>query len=345
MARIKLKYVNAFANNKRNNRTVRYYFRRRSQPAIPLPGLPGSDAFMATYALALNSLPEPVEIGASRTLPGTIDALVVAYYRSTEWSQLNPATQVKRKRVIEKFRVQHGTKRVALLQAEHIQSMLNKLDTPTARRYFYEHVKPLLRFSVPMFRKDDPTRDVVIAKLKRSTGHHCWTDDEIAQYRTHWHLGTKQRLVFELALETTSRRAEIVQLGPQHVRNGRIRIDRLHGSRPVDIPLSPEAREAIDAMVVTHLTYITTPDGRPRSPHGLAIDFAEWCDEAGLPKRCRLHGLKKAGMRRLAESGATSHKLMAVSGHRTLNMVQHYTADADRTRLADSAIAKRRKVT
>jgi hypothetical protein len=32
---------------------------------------------------------------------------------------------------------------------------------------------------------------------------------------------------------------------------------------------------------------------------------------------------------------------MAVSGHKTLSMVQHYTAAADRTRLADSAMAKR----
>src|SRR5262249_60257627 len=88
---------------------------------------------------------------------------------------------------------------------------------------------------------------------------------------------------------------EIVRLGPQHVRDGRIRIDRIHGSRPVDIPLTPELKAALDAMAPTHLTYLTTPDGKPRSPHGLAIDFAQWCNAAGLPARCRLHGLKRRG--------------------------------------------------
>jgi hypothetical protein len=34
--------------------------------------------------------------------------------------------------------------------------------------------------------------------------------------------------------------------------------------------------------------------------------------KAGLPKHCRLHGLKKGGMRRLAEDGSTTHELMAV---------------------------------
>jgi integrase len=342
VSRIRLRYVNAFTNRNRKNSRVRFYFRRRGHKAIPLPGLPGSDEFMAAYAAALNTVPKPIEVGASRTLPGTINALCVSYYRSIEWSQLNATTQAKRKRVIERFRAQHGAKRVATLQPEHIEMILTNIESVGARRYWWTQIKPLLKFSVPMFRKDDPTHDIAI-RIKSKGGHHCWTDDEVAQYRTSWPLGSKQRLVLELALETTSRRSEIVRLGPQHVRDGRIRIERIHGSRPVDIPLTPELKAAIDAMAPTHLTYLTTPDGKPRSPHGLAIDFAKWCNAAGLPKHCRLHGLKKAGMRRLAEAGATGHELMAVSGHKTLSMVQHYTAAADRTRLADSAMAKRNR--
>jgi integrase len=296
---------------------------------------------MAAYAAALNTVPKPVEVGASRTLPGTIDELCVCYYRSLEWSQLNATTQAKRRRVIERFRAHYGAKRVATLRREHIETMLNNIETAAARRYRWTQIRPLLKFSVPTLRKDDPTLDIAKIKIKSKGGHHCWSDDEVAQYRAHWPLGSKQRLVLELALETTSRRSEIVRLGPQHVRDGRIRIERIHGSRPVDIPLTPELKATLDAMAPKHLTYLTTPDGKPRSPHGLAIDFAKWCDAAGLPARCRLHGLKKAGMRRLAEAGATGHELMAVSGHKTLSMVQHYTAAADRTRLADSAMAKR----
>ena len=71
MARIKLKYVNAFANRDRKDKRVRYYFRRRGGKAMPLPGLPGSEEFMAAYAAALTGLPEAA-IKGSRTLPGTI---------------------------------------------------------------------------------------------------------------------------------------------------------------------------------------------------------------------------------------------------------------------------------
>ena len=59
-----------------------------------------------------------------------------------------------------------------------------------------------------------------------------------------------------IALETASRRGEVVQLGPQHVRNGRIKIERTHGSADVDIPMTLELEAACDAMPKAHLTYI-----------------------------------------------------------------------------------------
>jgi integrase len=73
---------------------------------------------------------------------------------------------------------------------------------------------------------------------------------------------------------------------------------------------------------------------------GLGNDFAKWATEAGLPARCRLHGLKKSGMTRIANAGGSAHELMAISGHRTLSEVQRYTNDADRKRLADSGMAR-----
>ena len=48
----------------------------------------------------------------------------------------------------------------------------------------------------------------------------------------------------EFALETASRRGEVVRLGPQHVKNAHIRIERTHGSADVEIPMSPQFRAA-----------------------------------------------------------------------------------------------------
>src|SRR5262245_14254167 len=209
MARIRLKYVNGFANQDRKDGRLRFYFRRRGMKAIPLPGLPGSDEFMVAYQAALAGLPdEPKEIGANRTLPGTVNALVVAYYKSTEWANLAVDTRKTRRRYIERFRNQHGDKRVALLRRKDIEFMLAAIDKTTAKRHWLKAIRPLLQSAVPSMRKDDPTEGIKAPALKKTKGHHSWTDDEIAQYRAHWLVGTQQRLVMEFALETASRRGE-----------------------------------------------------------------------------------------------------------------------------------------
>jgi integrase len=345
MATIRLRYVNSFANRDRKSVRVRYYFRRRGEKAIPLPGLPGSDEFAAAYAAALAAMPGHPEIGMKRTLPGTINALAVDYYRSAVWERLAEDTRKKRWRTIERFRAKHGDKRVAFLLREHIEKMLAEIRKPSAKRDWLKAIRGLLQFAIPTMLTSDPTEGVASIKLAKTKGHHTWTDEEIAQYRAHWPLGTQQRLVMEFALETASRKGEVVRLGPQHVRNGRIRIERTHGSDDVDIPMSPELQAACEAMPKAHLTYIVTAYGKPRSKYGLGNDFARWATEAGLPARCRMHGLKKGGMRRLAEAGNTAHELMAISGHKTLTEVQRYTIDADKKRLAESGMAKMRERT
>jgi integrase len=320
---------------------ARFYYRRQGFKRVALPGLPWSPTFMAAYEAAGGETAERSDIGANRTLPGSVNALVVSYYKSDDWNRLAVETQKTCGRVIEKFRAEHGHKRVALLQREHIAKMLAAIDKPCAKRHWLKAIRGLLRSAIPSVRKDDPTRDVGPVQMPKSKGHHTWTDDEIAQYRAYWSLGTQQRLVMEFALETASRRGEVVRLGPQHVKNGWVRIERTHGSKDVHIPMSPELKAACDAMPKAHLTYIVTAYGKPRSKFGLGNDFAKWATEAGLPARCRMHGLKKGGMRRLAEAGNTTHELMAISGHKTLTEVQRYTDDANQQKLAESGMAKR----
>jgi hypothetical protein len=45
----------------------------------------------------------------------------------------------------------------------------------------------------------------------------------------------------------------------------------------------------------------------------------------------------------LAEAEATTRQIMAITGHKTLALVEHYTKDADKGRLAAQAMAKRAK--
>jgi integrase len=339
---LRLKYVHRFPDR---HGKVRHYFRRPGFKQIPLPGLPGSEEFMLAYQAALaGQAAPPVEIGSSRTKPGTINALVVAYLKSTDFKDgLAPETQRARRRIIEKFRVQHGDKRVATLGEIHIRKMMAAIERPHARHAWFKTIRAMMKYAVQIWRSDDPTKNIEGVKPKKTPGHHTWTDTEIAQYRDYWPLGTQQRLAMELALETTSRRADVTKIGPQHERNGKLDLRHTKNSQDAFIPITPQLRAAIDACPTKHLTYLHTKAGAPRSAKALGGDFREWCDLAGLPKRCKLHGLRKGGARRLAEAGASAHEIMSVTGHRTLSQVQHYTEAANREKMAAAAITKLRR--
>ncbi len=63
-------------------------------------------------------------------------------------------------------------------------------------------------------------------------------------------------------------------------------------------------------------------------------------DEAGLPSRCKPHGLRKAAARRLAEAGCSASEIMSITGHKTLAEVERYTRSAEQERLAQRAIKR-----
>ena len=88
----------------------------------------------------------------------------------------------------------------------------------------------------------------------------------------------------------------------------------------------------------TDMTFLVTSQGEPFSAPGFGNWFREACDEAGLPKGCSAHGLRKAAARRLAEAGCTVHQIASITGHKTLKEVAHYAAAADQVRLADAAM-------
>jgi hypothetical protein len=81
------KYVHGFID--RHGRP-RFYFRRAGFKRVPLPGLPWSPEFMEAYEVALSETPR-LEIGAGRTVAGTVNAVIIGYFGSAAFQNLAPA--------------------------------------------------------------------------------------------------------------------------------------------------------------------------------------------------------------------------------------------------------------
>jgi integrase/recombinase XerD len=354
MTRIKLSYVNEYRDVRGK---LRRYFRRPGFKRVALPGIPGSEEFMRAYQAALDQS-QPLEIGAGRTEPGTIDALIVDYFKSDAFTKaLAPETQRMRRNILDRFRSNNGKRRVATLDTKDVARLLGN-KPPYVQKNWLKTLRGLMLFAVAEnYRVDDPTAGVKAAKpALRSKGHMTWGSPEIAAYRGRHPLGTTARIAIELLLNVAARRGDAHTLGVQHIKDGKItwrpkKTARSTG-KALSIRILPELQAAIDAMPArdTALAFVLNDYGRPFATAGVfGNKFALWCKQAGLTsvlcadgrtRNYRAHGLRKAALVALAHAGCTGPELMSVSGHTSLAQVQVYIEEAEQGLMADAAIAK-----
>jgi integrase len=339
MTRLTLKHIKRVKT--RHGKTL-FYFRRPGYRLVALPGAPGSSEFMDAYGRALDPKTAPrLEIGAARTKPGTIDALVALYYQSAEYAGLAKSTQATYRNIIERFRTDHGAKRVALLAREHVKGMVaKKAETPSAANNFLKMLRMLMAFAIDAnMRKDDPTIGVKRVRVT-SEGFTVWREQDIAAFRVRHALGTRARLAMEMGLNTMQRRGDLVRMGRQHVHGGTLAIRQEKTGTTIEIPVLPELQSALDLLPAGQLIFLETEQGAAFTPAGFGNWFREVCAEAGLPVGYNTHGLRKAGATRLADAGCSDHQIMAWGGWKSLSEVQRYTRAANRRRLAASAVHK-----
>jgi integrase len=336
-------YVQAFCDRHGH---PRYYFRRAGFPRIPLPGLPYSPAFMAAHAEALTSGLSRANVGTSRITPGTMNALVIAYFNSPPFHQLSKTTQTTYRGILEAFITKHGEKRVATLERQHIAHMMNlRAATPSAANNLLRMLRLVLKFAVHNgWRRSDPTIGLKPLRV-RTSGFHAWTEADIRQFEETHPVGTRARLAFDLLVYTAQRRSDVISMGRQHVKNGILAIRQQKTGAAVEIPVLPDLRASLDSMPNEHLTFLITAEGKPFTAAGFGNWFREVCNIARLPKHCSAHGLRKAAARRLAEAGCTVHEIMSITGHKTLREVTRYTETVDRRAMAQGAMEKLRKRT
>ena len=342
MTKIRLRYVQAFVAHGR----AYYYFRKPGCARVKLPALPGSEQFMAAYQAALAASAAPSDIGAKRNAPGTIASLVALYANSSQFKhEIAAETRRTMWAILQKFRDEHGSKRVALLRREHVLAILDGRP-PFAKRNWLRALRPLFDFaaSINMI-AESPTKDVKAKVPRKGDGFPAWGEEQIAAFRRHHVLGTRARLAIELLLNTAQRRGDVVRMGPQHITvtadGPCLHVRQQKTGVHLDLPLFPELQEAIAAMPSKgrHLTFLVTASGKPFSPAGFTNWFRDICNEAGL-RGFSAHGLRKASLTRFAEAGCSVHQIAAFGGHKTLSEIAHYTRSVEQAAMAREAMIR-----
>ena len=306
------------------------YYVRPGYERVRLPDLAENDpAFLAAYAEAAAGAAR----APSRREPGegTIAALCTSYKRSGAFRGLRASTRMMRGPIIDKIAVKWRSALLTDLAPKHIRHDLNDL-TPHAANNRLKVWRVLLNHAVEMdLIEVSPAVSVKPHRIEAG-GFHCWTDEEIAQYRAYHASGTKARLALEIALWTGARLGDLVRLGRQNITRGSLTYVSEKTRVEVPIPVLVEAQAEIDRMPKTQMLFFETP-----SSDAFSQWFRSQCRKVGL-SGCSIHGLRKARARRMAEAGATTHAIAAWGGWETLAEVQHYTKAADRRKLTHAGI-------
>ena len=335
MTRIKLRYVHEFVDR---HGKARYYLRQGSK-RIPLPGLPGSPEFMAAYSEA--SAKAPPAIAADRTVPGSVNAMVIGYLGSTAFHNLAAMSQQQYRRILENLRHEHGNRSIATLERRHVVMMLDaKGKTPAAARDFLRCLRLLVQYALSIgVRKDDPTTGVRV-KMPSSEGFRTWTEDDVARFERAYPLGSKPHLAMTLLLQTGLRCADVVRVGRSHVRDGVLRIVQQKNDIPVANPVTTTLAEAINtAAPINHLVFLLNEQGRAFTAKSFGKWFSAQCDRIGF-NGLSPHGVCKLAATRMANGGATAHELMAFFGWASIKEAERYTRKADRELLVRNAVAR-----
>lgn len=327
---------------------LRTYLRLPGRPKVRLrvPYDPENpDAFESEYRRALEAKPSPKKHAVGTVLPGSIDALCVAYFQTADFTRLDARTQRVRRQILDKFREKNGHKQASGLRRENLVTLADRYaDRPEAYNSLLKALRAVFRAAVMrgLARENTPLTAPLLSS-NNPGGHHSWTLEEVEQFENHWPIGTRQRLALALLLYTGQRRSDIVLLGRQMMSDGVLSFtqtkNRQRNPMKVTLPIVDELQRIIAVTQCGDLTFLVSERGTPYTGDSFGNAFRKWCREAGL-KHCSPHGLRKATATRLADLGCTLHEIMAVGGWRTMNEVRRYTEASDRKRGASVALSR-----
>ncbi|WP_296222832.1 tyrosine-type recombinase/integrase [uncultured Sphingomonas sp.] len=322
---------------RKGNRVLCYHRPTRAR----LPDLPEMHPeFIAAWAAA-EALAGPAR---AKAVPGTVDAAVIAALGSRRFKGASSGYRATIQRGLEAIRSSFTGLPMTGLRRHHIAADIAPLDpNPANARLKAWRVLCAVALADGVLR-DDPSQGVKKIAVS-SDGHTRWSDDDIEAFRTKWKIGTSTRACFELVLWTGARTIDAVKLGRQNLDRDGLLVYRQSKTRnpahvPWTTPLPDFAADWAADRDMMHrsleclsggLTFLEAR-GKVRSVKGLGNIINDGARDAGLTNRTA-HGLRKARLSKIAESGGSTHAIMAWGGHVTLEEVELYTRAAALKRL------------
>lgn len=280
--------------------------------------------------------------GARRTPsaePDTLQALTLAWRASPEWRRYAPRTQETYLAHLREVERAPAVPLAALRRRDFLawRDHIGAARGEGAAGMWLVVMAAMLAWAVQREWLDaSPLRNL---KSRAGVPLPAWTEAEFEHACAS--LPERLRRAVVLARYTGQRVSDLVAMRWAAVAGDTIFVRQQKTGQALTLAVPPSlARELAawrpDATIPFLLERVA---GAPWTQHALSNAMSHVLEKIGM-KGKGLHGLRKLCAASLAEAGATASEIAAVTGHRTLAMVAHYTRSADQERLARAAFAK-----
>jgi integrase len=267
---------------------------------------------------------------------------MLAWERSPEWAALAKTTQDGYTTYIRHLGGMAHVKLKAVSRREltEIRNAIAKAIGPGAATGFVRAASAMFGWAVENGWLDiSPTY-----RMKRLKGGHlpAWSQAEADLAIAN--LPEPLRRAVVLALHTGQRRSDLIRMSWADYSGTHIRLRQQKTRTPLTIAVTPALQAELDtwkAPGITSPLILTNGKGAPWRGSNLSKQLQDALSRIpGFPTGRNIHGLRKLAAANLAEAGCTISEIASVTGHRSLSMVQLYTASAEQERLADAAVIR-----
>lgn len=282
----------------------------------------------------------------SNTIPDTLGALIETWERSPRWRKLAPRTKAQYVTYLRHLRPMAGVlvREVSRRDLLEIIDALANTKGDGSAIGFARVASALFGFALDREWIDHTPAQRLQKELEH--GHlEAWSQEEadLALATLPEHL----RRPVVLALYTGQRRGDLTRMTWAAYDGRKIRLVQQKTGMALAIAAPDELKIELDAWrggsvaPLPGRTILTNKFGRPWQDSNLSKQVGDALAKIpAFPPHRNIHGLRKLAAANLAQAGCSVHEIAAITGHKSLSMLQLYTASINQERAADSAIIK-----
>lgn len=374
MTNLKLKYIKKYTSKNKDY----YYLRKPNQKQILIEGEFGTPEFLNNYyGLLNNSSPQIAAQNRFNKNSLILENLINEFKESTLWKSFYSKNyQAKMQYAFNRLLLPVNSndklvnfdlgnlginhKELTRELGKAILKEFDKANTPSSGNEVMKCFKKLINYAIDEekwkvdynpFAKfgntptDPDNQKPSNTRLKTGGSTYQWNDQEFANISNECFDGEKTALMLERYL--CQRNIDCLNMRWNQVSYDEkdkmyFNFTQKKTNQKIIVPAPIELEQFLKKLDKVSLTIVWDYErNKPIKQRYFYKKLNTAIERAGYDTtKYNAHGLRYRGITELAEAGCTDHEIMAISGHKSLIMVQKYTALAHRGINATSGMAK-----